>query len=404
MKSKINRLVFFLASVLSFTSSHFEKSLKIYGLILYPIISYTILIYVFNNVNPITRIIEKYNPKLLFLLFLFTLIITYSVWYPYEDIRSKGSDRDEALNQAVTEITHLKYPYYVRTIVSGKSHELKLDNNPITVMPGSVLFAAPFVLLGNSTYQNFFWLALLFIILTTYYQSESYSILFIILNTFLCGTFLFQILIGSDYIANSIWVLIFTHLFIQNSKFFGKKSFLYSFLLGIGLSSRFNFLIILVPLTVYLYNNTNLLNTIKQMASIIIGFLIITVPFLVYDYDNFTPLHFSNVYRQFNQMIPYSSVIFPVLVLALSFATSLYFRNDQASIYFQISISLLIPVCLIVILHSIAIGKLTFELSHYAFPAFLFLSFAIFDELYKGNLSNNSLAGRDKPTTQPLAL
>lgn len=390
MKSKLNKSILFLAAVLCFTSFHFEKSLKIYGLILYPIISYSILIYVLNNINSISRIIEKYNPKLLFLLFLFTLIVAYSFWYPYEDIRSRGSDRDEALNQAVIEITHLKYPYYVRTIVSGKSHELKLDNNPLTVMPGSILFAAPFVLLGNSTYQNFFWMVILFIILAKYYQSDSHSMLFIILNTFLCGTFLFQILIGSDYIANSIWVLIFTHLFIQNSKSFDKKSLLYSILLGIGLSSRFNFLIILLPLTVYLYFGTNLLNTMKQMTSVIFGFLIITVPFLVYDYNNFTPVHYSNLYRWFDQMIPFSSVIFPVLILVLSLTTSLYLRKDRASIYYQISISLLIPVCLIVVLSSIIAGKVTFELSHYAFPAFLFLSFTIFDNAFKGNLTSSS--------------
>lgn len=379
---QLNKNLLALSLVLSFSSFHFQKSLGIIGLLVYPITVFIILLLVNRNLNKLLFLINKFNPKFIFSIFFLFLVIAYSLWYPYENIRSKGTDRDEALNQAVEEIISLHYPYNVRTYVEGRPHELRLDNNPITVLPGSILFAIPFVLLGNSSYQNFFWLIVLFVFLGNYYRSYSNSLLFIMSNLLLCGTFLFQILIGSDYIANSIWVLIFTIIVVKYSKVFNFKTVVFDILLGIGLASRFNFLIILVPLAFYFYLANDFRNTAKHTGIIIITFLIFTLPFMFYDFSNFTPIYYSNPFSQYNRIIPYSSIIFPVAATILLFFFSLHLKNNKQNVFQAISIGLLIPVLLIVTLDSVSLGKVTFAMSHYAFPSVLFFSFFVFDKLF----------------------
>ena len=65
----------------------------------------------------------------------------------------KGSDADDALNLAVNELLHGRYPFYARTYL----------DNPVANLPGTIFLAVPFALLGNSAYQNFFWLMVFFI-------------------------------------------------------------------------------------------------------------------------------------------------------------------------------------------------------------------------------------------------
>lgn len=376
-----NKKIFWLSIVLCFTSFHFEKSLRIYGLILYVVVTSLILLSIKNNSKFLLALINKFNAKYLFVVFLLILAIGYSFWYPREDVRSRGTDRDEALNQAVKELTSFRYPYYVHTLVKGRPHDLGYDNNPITLLPRSIFFAIPFVLLGNSTYQNFFWLGALFLFLAYQYRSYGWSFLFIVSNTLLCGTFLFQILIGSDYIANSIWVLIFTVFVINTSQTFTRKSFLLSVLLGLGLASRLNFTIIIIPLAFYIFFATDFLNCAKHILGVFLGFGISVLPFLLYDFKNFTPIHYSNFYSGYDAIVPYSSILFPIAILVITIVIAYFVLQKPDTFYFVVSCAYAFPVLLIVILQSIANQGITFELSHYAFPSYLFLSYIVFKEI-----------------------
>ncbi len=377
-KDELRKYLFFTALLLSFSSFHFEKTLGVIGLFLYPMISFVILSLVERHLIKILQLIDKINPKKIYVLFLLLLVISFSIWYPYENIRSKGTDRDEALNQAGQEILSLKYPYYVHTFVEGKPHKLGRDNNPITVLPGSIFFALPFVILGNSAYQNFFWLTILFIFLSKYFNSYSKSLLFLILNILICGTFLFQVLIGSDYIANSIWVLIATILIIDHSKEYNLKIFLYDAFLGIGLSSRFNFLIILIPLLFYIIFVSSFKNVIMHLSSILLVFFVVTMPFIMYDYNNFTPIHFSNLFFEYDGILPYAHVIIPSIVIIIVIILSYSLKKNLYRVMTLIAMSFLIPVVFLIILFDIKEGKISFELSHYAFPSALFFSFFTF--------------------------
>jgi len=188
-------------------------------------------------------------------------------------------------------------------------------------------------------------------------------------------------LTGSDYIANSIWVLIFTVLVINNSVTFTPKSFLLSLILGIGLASRFNFTIIIIPLAFYIFFATGFLNCAKHILGVFLGFGIMVLPFLLYDYKNFTPIHYSNFYSWYEAIVPYSSILFPITILVVTTVLSLFVFRNPDIFYFVVSCTYMFPVLLIVILSSIANHGITFYLSHYAFPSYLFLSYIVFKEM-----------------------
>jgi hypothetical protein len=116
-----------------------------------------------------------------------------------------GSDSDDALNIAVREIVEGRYPYYKRTYLG----------NPILPAPGAILLAAPFVLLGDVTYQNILWLGVLFLI---YWRicGDSRPALLLLCSLMLLSPALMQhIVSGSDKLANAIYVL-FAVLLVAN--------------------------------------------------------------------------------------------------------------------------------------------------------------------------------------------
>ncbi len=79
------------------------------------------------------------------------LVIGFAIVYPIENRGGlgKSSDRDDGLNLAVTRLAEGRTPYYGSNKRAG----------PLSVLPGGIALAAPFVALGNSAYQNLFWLA-----------------------------------------------------------------------------------------------------------------------------------------------------------------------------------------------------------------------------------------------------
>jgi len=63
-----------------------------------------------------------------------------------------ASDNDDAIDVAIDELRAGRYPYYPRTFLNG----------PLSPLPGALLLALPFYLVGDSALQNVFWIAVFF--------------------------------------------------------------------------------------------------------------------------------------------------------------------------------------------------------------------------------------------------
>src|SRR5689334_12248535 len=91
------------------------------------------------------------------LLTLLLLLAVVLFIYPIANVHAsmRGSDRDDALLDATAALLRGEYPYSRPTYLG----------NPITPLPGALLLAIPFVVIGNVALANFFWCGALFLAL-----------------------------------------------------------------------------------------------------------------------------------------------------------------------------------------------------------------------------------------------
>jgi hypothetical protein len=246
------------------------------------------------------------------------ILIAFVVGYPIANsgIVGGGSDCDEALNTATTELLQGHYPYYPRTYLG----------NPISPLPGALLLAIPFVLLGNSAYQNLFWLLAYFIAIRFLLKDSGAALLLLWVIFALSPIVLYEFVTGSDYIANSLYVLLFvlwTIGSISRPHHSSWRKTLPAILLGISLSSRANF-VLLLPLVFFaLVQNAGYKSAIQYTALTCITFVAVTIPFYLYDPQGFSPLHTSGKLGQFESILPFAGIAIPLLTGFLALALSL---------------------------------------------------------------------------------
>jgi hypothetical protein len=209
----------------------------------------------------------------------------FVVLHPFEDNRGPGksSDRDEGLEIAVTRMAHGETPYYPSNPVAG----------PLSVLPGSMFLAAPFVALGNSGYQNIFWLAVFLFAACGSFKDKALALYLLIVPLALSIAAQYEIVSGGDLIANGIFVAIFFLIALQKwtpGSHPCWQRWLACVLLGVGLASRANF-ILLVPLfSAAVWRLAGWRNAIAATSLIVLTIGLITLPFYFHDPAGFTPL------------------------------------------------------------------------------------------------------------------
>lgn len=166
------------------------------------------------------------------------------VVYPLADSGQLGggSDSDDALRIAATSLLSGKYPYAQVTYLG----------NPISPLPGALLLASPFVVLGNVALQNVFWLAAFLVVSAKVLRDRRQALMMLWTVLVLSPVVSQQLAAGTDYLANTIYVLVFSLLTIRAADSSQRSIWhkvVTAILFGISLSSRANFLLLL-PLVV----------------------------------------------------------------------------------------------------------------------------------------------------------
>jgi hypothetical protein len=222
------------------------------------------------------------------------LALAFTLLYPLANsgVIGGGSDRDDALNIAVGELVAGRYPYYPRTYLDA----------PISPLPGALLLAAPFVLLGNSALQNFFWLAVLALVAVGWLGSTARALLLLWTLLLLSPGALNELMVGGDLLANACYVAVFALLLMQERQ--PGRRLLLSVLLGVALSSRLNYLLLAPPLFAFFARHHSV-----RAASVVAGvaaaaWLLVTLPFFLYDPAGFSPLHTVGKLAQFGALLP----------------------------------------------------------------------------------------------------
>lgn len=263
--------------------------------------------------------ISSFVSKFYFAILIFVIglgIACFWILYPLETagLLGRGSDRDEALNIAFWEFIQGRYPYFATTHLGGK----------ITPLPGAVFVASPFILLGNSAYQNLFWLGIFLILTGIYLESHISAIVMFIFLSVLSPAFQYEYISGGDLIANSIYVL--TAIFLQ-IKTLSSHSLIAkigtSLFTGIALASRINFLTLLPLLLVLFWRSAGGRTNLNSLSVSVLTFLSIVLPFYLILPKTFPPFFAGNKLSEFNVFIPFASTGIIVLTLLTSVLLSL---------------------------------------------------------------------------------
>jgi hypothetical protein len=174
------------------------------------------------------------------------LVVGLLVLYPLADSGriGGGSDNGEALNLATRALVRGDDPYARDTYLG----------NPVAVLPGALVLSAPFALYGNIAVSvNAFWLGALVLVLWRVGRGADASASTLGLGLFLCVAGLNTWIVGSDRLGNTICVLLLSigvcALASQDHGSFPLAGC--ALVLGIGLSWRINFVLVVPPLLAF---------------------------------------------------------------------------------------------------------------------------------------------------------
>jgi hypothetical protein len=251
-------------------------------------------------------------------------------------------------------------------------------------MPGSILLAMPFVALGNSAFQNHFWLAAFVVATSIRFRDKSIALLQLTTLLALAPITLHSIVTGNDLFANSLFVLVailvVIHVIPDRRSGVWQKLTAAAFI-GVAMSSRSNFLLLL-PLTVrILAERCGWKTTLRYVFVGAIVFSAVTIPFWLYDPPNFGPLLKQNKFEQYHHVLPHADIVVPGTALILAVILALLpGQVAEHTFWRRCGIIQMYPIAAITCLHMLAVRWPSFRWMIYG-QVYLFLgSFAFWLE------------------------
>jgi hypothetical protein len=229
----------------------------------------------------------------------------FAIGYPIANTQmpGMGSDDDDAMNIGVFELLHGRFPYYARTYLSNLIHHL----------PGALLLAAPFVLLGTSSLHNLFWLVLFFIILHRELGSYFAALRWFWLMLIFSPIVVLQVISGTGHVANAIYVMLGLWWLVS-----AEHKTLPAAAWGVALSSRANFLF-LIPLAFgWLSERHGWKAAVNLLMLTCIVCALLTLPFYFYDPQGFAPLEAADRLTQFDEVFPHAGWLISIGMALLS--------------------------------------------------------------------------------------
>jgi hypothetical protein len=324
------------------------------GLIAYPLVVLGVVVVLSRRVSPwfSDRVGER-GAFLLLLLTLSALAVAFAFLYPLANSGAfgGGSDRDDANNLGTLELIHGRYPYYVMTYLG----------NPVNTLPGSLLLAIPFVIIGNASFQNFFWLGALWILCRHVLEDGRKALIFLWTILGLSPVVAQQLIVGGDYLSNAIFVLVSVVLVIRlhtcpATPAWRKLSA--AAFLGLCLCSRSNFLLLTPLIFSTIVRRAGWRDAILGAGVSTACFSVLALPFYLHDPAGFAPLHYQN---KFDGYFSFSGLLFPLLSVIIAVLAALYRNGDDLSDFLiKGAISLTTPVVALVLLLPLVDGDQRF--------------------------------------------
>lgn len=307
------------------------------------------------------------------LIFLFLLGVIFMLVYPsmQSGDPERGSDRDEDLNISVQAL-------FSGEPLSGVTTYL---GNPVVSLPGAVLLASPFVLLlGNSAYQNFFWLMAYFWVFAGFFSDKKRWYAACAALLILNPEVLRELMTGGSFLANSIYIVLAVILFYRSMKSGILLGCLGSSLfLALALCSRLHFALVFPVLALYSYRTAGF----KRSALWLGVTLFFYVLCMSFNYRNEPDLLFTTL--QTGDLLTgwwsweSSSLLAVIFITSLSllWRAGLHRQNSPKHLLYASAFVLLFPVLLVVLPRGLSGYEATWKFFGYGL-SFLFFAYPAF--------------------------
>ena len=266
-----------------------------------------------------------------FAVFWVTMVALYAVLYPIAQshIYGPGSDGEDALRIAASQMLQHHFPYYLHTYLG----------NAITPMPGALMLAVPFLLIGRVSLQNPVWLAFFIFFCVRFFRFRSTALAFLLVILLAGVDVMDDFVVGYDYSINTLYICVAVFFFLRTFEEDEKRwqHILAGVFLGVTLSSRVVYVVI--PPLVLAYMLQHGKGTIASLRSFVLPILTaiaITVPYYLYDPAHFSPLFVNG---KLNFLPPEYAIIliFMLPALALLIACTGFFQRLNISRLFLIA-------------------------------------------------------------------
>lgn len=303
--------------------------------------------------------------------------------HPVEDGKGPGksSDRDEGLEMAVSRLLEGRNPYYPSNHVAG----------PLSVLPGAIVLASPFVLLGAVGLQNTFWLIAFLAVAASTFRNGAFALALLAMSLALSPALQYEYVSGGDLIANGIYVAVFLWFAIRTWSADTLRpawALTAALLLGVGFASRANFILLLPLFSAWIWKHGGYQRSLVASAFVVFAFAAITLPFYLFDPPAFTPLMSRN--KLDLPLLPSwtgAAIIGATALCSVGLALK-FLRGPSLPLqrFFQASaVVTLVPMVLPVLALSFAKGRPDFSFLHDRFGLlyvfFALLGFVVFAEV-----------------------
>jgi hypothetical protein len=168
------------------------------------------------------------------------------------------------------------------------------------------------VALGNCGYQNVFWLAAFLFTASGFFRDKAAALWLLTVPLLLSTAALYEFVSGGDLIANGVFVAV---LFLFALKSWdapaapGWQRWLACMLVGVGLASRANFLLLVPLFGAAMWRLAGFKNAMMATALAVLTAAAIILPFYLNDPAGFTPLGSRNKLAFADHTLPWASTM-----------------------------------------------------------------------------------------------
>jgi|GEM_PF-3314033 len=305
-----------------------------------------------------------------FVLLYLVFVVAFVVLYPLSLKRTlnQRSDREDALRIELAAIRHHQYPYDARTFLG----------NPPTPLPGALLLAAPFFFIKHVSWQNFLWIAAFFYFAIRFFRFRSTALFFVLIFLLLSPSSLSDLTAGGDYLTNFFYLSVAVGFFVHSLDKSLLQAVSAASLVGLTLSSRSLYLVILIPLFALLLGRTTRARVVLFWGLILATAAAVTLP--VFMPHLITHLH-SHISQNADKLLYLPTALhaertLPVLALFMS-CLSLFIRMDIQRLFLIFAACSSVVLAPPVLAQGIHMHKLPYECSYLSISALSFCLWAL---------------------------